>query len=59
MLIAMIGTVTFIANVLLDLKVTVKSALISMNALKVQVTEAVSKVVTTLIHLLMSAQIGF
>ena len=55
----MIGTVTFIVNVLLDLKVMVKSALISMNALKVQATEVVSKVVTTLIHLLMSAQIGF
>ena len=41
MLIAMIEMVTFIVNVLLDLKVMVKNAMILMNALKVQAIEAV------------------
>ena len=56
--IAMIEMVIFIANVLLDLKVMVKSAMILMNALKVQAIEAAPRVVTTLIHHLMSAQVG-
>ena len=58
MLIAMIEMGIFIVNVLLDLKVMVKSALILMNALKVQAIEVAPKAVTTLIHLLMSAQVG-
>ena len=58
MLIAMIEMEIFIVNVLLDLMVMVKSALILMNALKVQAIEVAQKVVTTLIHLLMSAQVG-
>ena len=41
MLIAMIEMVTFIVNVLLDLKVMVKNAMILMNVLKVQAIEAV------------------
>ena len=57
MLIAMIEMGIFIVNVLLDLKVTVKSALILMSALKVQAIEAAPRVVTTLIHHLMSAQV--
>ena len=58
MLIAMIEMEIFIVNVLLDLMVMVKSALILMNALKVQAIEVAQKAVTTLIHLLMSAQVG-
>ena len=58
MLIAMIEMEIFIVNVLLDLKVMVKSAMILMNALKVQAIEAVQKVDTTRIHLLTSAQVG-
>ena len=58
MLIAMIEMGIFIVNVLLDLKVMVKSALILMNALKVQAIEVAPKAVTTRIHLLMSAQVG-